>query len=88
MNPTIFREYDIRGVAGEDFTETDACLIGKAVGSYLRRKGKTRIAVGKDCRTTSDLYTERLIEGLLSTGCDVTELGYCATPFFIFPFIT
>jgi len=84
MNPTIFREYDIRGVAGEDFTETDACLIGKAVGSYLRRKGKTRIAVGKDCRTTSDLYTERLIEGLLSTGCDVTELGYCATPLLYF----
>ncbi|BCS98228.1 phosphomannomutase [Desulfoluna limicola] len=84
MNPTIFREYDIRGVAGEDFTEADACLIGKAVGSYLRGKGKTRIAVGKDCRTTSDLYTEHLIEGLLSTGCDVTELGYCATPLLYF----
>ena len=84
MNPTIFREYDIRGVAGEDFNEQDACLIGKAVGTYLKAKGKTRIAVGKDCRTTSDLYTEEVIKGLLATGCDVTELGYCATPLLYF----
>ena len=84
MNPTIFREYDIRGVAGEDFTEKDACLIGKAVGTYLKNKGKTHIAVGKDCRITSELYTEKLIQGLLSTGCDVIELGYCATPLLYF----
>ena len=84
MNPTIFREYDIRGVAGEDFTEKDACLIGKAVGSYLRRKGKTHVAVGKDCRITSAAYTEKVIEGLLSSGCDVTDLGYCATPLLYF----
>ncbi|WP_300669401.1 phosphomannomutase/phosphoglucomutase [Desulfoluna sp.] len=84
MNPTIFREYDIRGVAGVDFTEEDACLIGKAVGTYLKGKGKSHIAVGKDCRITSDLYAEHLIAGLLSTGCDVTELGDCATPLLYF----
>ncbi len=84
MNPTIFREYDIRGVAGEDFTEGDACLIGKAVGTYLKNRGKTHVAVGKDCRTTSDIYAEQVIQGLLSTGCNVTELGYCATPLLYF----
>jgi len=84
MNPTIFREYDIRGVAGEDFSEKDAFLIGKAVGSYLKGKGKSRVAVGKDCRITSQLYAEQVIEGLLSTGCDVTDLGYCATPLLYF----
>lgn len=84
MNPTIFREYDIRGVVGEDITAEDACLIGKAVGTYLKEKGKTRVAVGKDCRTTSDLFAEQVIQGLLATGCDVTELGHCATPLLYF----
>jgi len=84
MNPEIFREYDIRGIAGKDISEEDVVLIGKAVGTYLMEKGKKMLSVGRDCRTTSPAYSEKLIEGLLSTGCDITDIGICPTPVFYF----
>ncbi|HIJ56974.1 MAG TPA: phosphomannomutase/phosphoglucomutase [Deltaproteobacteria bacterium] len=84
MNPEIFREYDIRGIAGKDMTENDVLIIGKAVGTYLKKRGHTKLNVGRDCRTTSDRYAEKIIEGLLSTGCDVVDIGTCPTPVFYF----
>jgi len=84
MNPEIFREYDIRGIAGKDMTEDDVLIIGKAVGTYLKQRGHTQLNVGRDCRTTSDSYSEKIIEGLLSTGCDVVNIGVCPTPVFYF----
>lgn len=84
MNPGIFREYDIRGIAGKDLKENDALLIGKGVGTFLQQRGRSRLTVGRDCRLTSDLYTKKVIEGLLSTGCDVTDIGVCPTPILYF----
>jgi len=84
MNPEIFREYDIRGIAGKDITDDDVVQIGKAVGSFLLNRGHAKLSVGRDCRTTSDRYSERVIEGLLSTGCDVIDIGITPTPVFYF----
>ena len=84
MNPEIFREYDIRGIAGKDLNEDDVLTLGKAVGTYLLRHGRSKLAVGRDCRTTSDSYAEKMIAGLLSTGCDVVDIGTCPTPVFYF----
>lgn len=84
MNPEIFREYDIRGIAGTDFDEKDAMDIGKAAGTYLLKRGKTIVSVGRDCRTTSDAYAARVIDGLLAVGCDVVDIGVCPTPVFYF----
>ena len=84
MNPEIFREYDIRGIAGKDMTEADVELIGKAVGTFLKKHGFTKLTVGRDCRLTSELYSQKIIEGLLSTGCDVVNIGICPTPVFYF----
>ena len=84
MNPEIFREYDIRGIAEKDMTEDDVLTIGKAVGTYLKQRGHTKLNVGRDCRTTSDRYAEKIMEGLLATGCDVVDIGTCPTPVFYF----
>ena len=84
MNPEIFREYDIRGVAGKDLAEEDVLLIGKAVGTYLQDHGRSKLTVGRDCRLTSDRYAAQVIAGLLSTGCDVVDVGVCPTPVFYF----
>ncbi len=84
MNPEMFREYDIRGIAGKDMTEDDVVLIGKGVGTYLKKRGCTKLNVGRDCRLTSDLYSEKILQGLTSTGCDVMDIGVCPTPVFYF----
>jgi phosphomannomutase/phosphoglucomutase len=84
MNPEIFREYDIRGVTGEDMDEADVLLIGRAVGTYLQEHGRSKLTVGRDCRLTSDRYAAQVIAGLLSTGCDVVDIGVCPTPVFYF----
>jgi phosphomannomutase / phosphoglucomutase len=80
LNPEIFRQYDIRGIAGKDMTEEDVRLLGQGIGTYLSRQGNTYIAVGRDCRETADSYSKQLIEGLTSTGCRVVDIGMCPTP--------
>ena len=80
INPEIFRQYDIRGVAGKDMQAEDVVLMGRGIGTYLQQQGNLFLAVGRDCRVTSDEYAERLIEGLLATGCRVVDIGVCPTP--------
>ncbi|MEW6076496.1 MAG: phosphomannomutase/phosphoglucomutase [Thermodesulfobacteriota bacterium] len=84
MNPRIFREYDIRGIAEEDFSGDDVLLLGKAIGTYLQKHGRSLAAVGRDCRLTSDAYAGQIIRGLRETGCDVLDIGVCPTPVFYF----
>jgi len=84
MNPGIFREYDIRGIAGKDMTEEDVVLIGKGIGTFLRQHNCSTLTLGRDCRVTSDKYAEKIAEGLMSTGCDVIDIGVCPTPVLYF----
>ena len=84
MNPQIFREYDIRGIADEDMTDEDVLRIGKGVGTFLKQRGCSRLSVGRDCRLSSERYAQKVIDGLRATGCEVTEIGTCPTPVFYF----
>lgn len=81
---SIWREYDIRGLAGRDINDRLADRLGRAVGTIIRRKGGSSIAVGRDCRLTSDALAEVLMEGLRSTGCSVCDLGMVPTPLMYF----
>ena len=84
MNPGIFREYDIRGIAGKDIEEEDVVIIGKAYGSLLNKQNKKIMSVGRDCRLTSDKFSQLFIQGIISTGCDVIDIGICPTPVLYF----
>ena len=84
MNPAIFREYDIRGLAEVDFDEEFALLLGKVQGTAIGRQGGTRVAVGRDCRATSDAYAEAVIAGLVSAGLQVYDIGVCPSPLLYF----
>jgi phosphomannomutase/phosphoglucomutase len=84
MNPSIFREYDIRGLAEEDFDREFAFLVGKVHGTHISRNGGKRVSVGRDCRATSDRYAEAVIAGLASTGLHVYDIGVCPTPLMYF----
>ncbi len=87
INTQIFREYDIRGVADEDLTDSVVESIGKAYGTYILNNGKKDIVVGRDSRLSSDRIFNSLTKGILSTGCNVYDIGVVATPIFYFSII-
>lgn len=75
INPEIFRAYDIRGIVNKDLNPEIAELIGKAFGTYLLERGTKDVLVGHDTRATSEEYQNTLSKGLLSTGCNVIDIG-------------
>lgn len=84
FHPTIIREYDIRGIVDQTLTLADAHALGRAYGTMVVRAGGKRIAVGYDGRTHSPDFESALVEGLLSTGADVTRIGLGPTPMLYF----
>jgi phosphomannomutase/phosphoglucomutase len=84
LKPTIFREYDIRGIAETELLSPDIADLGRALGTYLQRQAGPRINLGRDCRLSSPRLHDALIEGLLSTGCQVTDIGVVPTPLLYF----
>jgi len=84
MNPEIFREYDIRGIAGKDYDDAFVEALGRAYGTYLQRNGITRAAVGRDCRLSGPTYHRIMKSALRSTGVDVIDIGECPTPLMYF----
>ncbi|HUT03234.1 MAG TPA: phosphomannomutase/phosphoglucomutase [bacterium] len=84
MNPRIFREYDIRGIVGEDLTVDVVAGIGKAFGTDIKRAGLANLVVARDVRLSSPSFAKALIDAILSTGCNVTDIGMVPTPVFYF----
>lgn len=80
MNPGIFREYDIRGVVGEDFDMEDMERFGRGYGTYLKARGGRSAAVGRDCRLSSPEIRDHVLRGLLESGLEVVDVGMCSTP--------
>jgi len=81
LKPTIFREYDIRGVADVELLSPDVEQLGRGLGTYLRRaSGGVNINVGRDCRLSSTRLRDALVKGLLAAGCNVTDIGTVPTP--------
>jgi len=77
----IFRAYDIRGIYGKDLTPQVAVLIGKGFGTYIGGVGK-HLAIGRDVRLSGEALKKALVKGLLSVGCNITDLGLITTPVF------
>lgn len=80
LKPTIFREYDIRGIADTDLASADVVVLGQAIGTYLQRHAGRKLNLGRDCRLSSTRLRDALLEGLLASGCDVTDIGTVPTP--------
>ncbi len=84
FDPTILREYDIRGIVGGTVHPADARAIGRTLGTLVRRKGGKHVALGYDGRLSSPELAAACIEGLTSAGIDVTNIGLAATPMLYF----
>jgi len=74
MNPLIFREYDIRGIADIDLTDDVVFSICQGFGTYTQKAGVTETVIAGDVRLSTDRIRQALIDGLLSTGMNVFDL--------------
>ena len=80
FDPTVLREYDIRGIVGRTLHAADAFAIGRAFGTIVARGGGTRVAAGYDGRLTSPELEQSLVDGLRASGMEVLRIGRGPTP--------
>jgi phosphomannomutase len=80
FDPTVLREYDIRGIVGRTLKPEDAFAIGRCFGSVIVRGGGKKVAVGCDGRLSSPELEPQLVAGLRACGLEVIRIGVCATP--------
>jgi phosphomannomutase len=80
FNPTILREYDVRGIVGKTLTKEDAWALGRTFGSLAADEGARSIAVGRDGRTHSPELEQALVDGLMECGLHVIRIGVGPSP--------
>lgn len=80
LNRQIFRQYDIRGHAERDFPNETVRLLGRAFGTYVQERGISEVLAGRDNRLSLKRLRCAFVEGLLSIGCTVIDIGLVATP--------
>ncbi len=84
FDPTILREYDIRGVVGDTLSTDDARAVGRAFGSIVQRAGGAAVCLGYDGRLSSPELADALTVGLTTSGIEVWRIGLGPTPMLYF----
>lgn len=84
FDPSILREYDIRGIVGQTLNPADARAVGQAFGTMVRAKGGSHVCVGYDGRLSSPELSAAMVAGLTSVGVNVTRIGLGPTPMLYF----
>jgi len=80
LDPALFKANDIRGIVGQNLNEDIVRVIGQAIGSEATEQGQARLVVARDGRLSSADLSDALIQGILSSGCDVLDIGEVPTP--------
>src|SRR6267378_6901010 len=70
----------VRGLVGTDLTPEVVARWAAAFGTWATTKGKTRVVLGRDARTSGPMFSAAAIAGLQSVGCHVIDVGLVATP--------
>ncbi len=81
---SIFREYDIRGVADRDLTDDLVYALGLALATMLPAGPARRLALARDCRVSSERLHAALSRGLTEGGVHVIDAGVGPTPMLYF----
>ncbi|MDA0787749.1 MAG: phosphomannomutase, partial [Proteobacteria bacterium] len=84
FDPTILREYDIRGIVGETLTPEDAYAVGRSFGTCVVENGGDQVALGFDGRLTSPKLAEAVLQGLMACGLAVKRINMGPTPMLSF----
>ena len=87
IDPYGFREYDARWIYEKDIDDGGIDSLGKGLGSQIikhTQKNNPRVVVGHDYRSYSEHIKKNLIKGLISTGCNVEDIGLSLSPMVYF----
>jgi phosphomannomutase len=88
FNPTVLREYDVRGVVGETLSKEDAYALGRSFGTVVRRNNGKTACVGYDGRLTSPELEAAVVRGLTDCGLEAWRIGLGPTPMLYFATLT
>src|SRR5262249_58450263 len=88
FNPSVLREYDVRGVVGETLSTDDAYALGRSFGTVVRRNDGKTACVGYDGRLTSPELEAAVVGGLADCGLEVWRIGLGPTPMLYFATLT
>jgi len=88
FNPTILREYDIRGIVGETLGQEDAYALGCLLGHRVCQNKGQKAVVGYDGRESSPVLSKALMQGFLDMGLQVDCIGLSHSPKLYFAAIT
>ncbi len=83
INPNGFREYDARWLYEKDIDLEGIIDLGKGLGTQIiqqTKKDNPRVIVGHDFRSYSEDIKSSLIQGLVSTGCNIEDIGLSLSP--------
>ena len=87
INPNGFREYDARWIFEKDIDSEGITNLGKGLGTQIighTKKNNPRVIIGHDYRSYSEKIKKALADGLISTGCNVEDLGLSLSPMVYF----
>lgn len=84
LDPTILREYDIRGIIDKTLSADDAYAIGRAFGTGVVRNGGSTVCVGYDGRLSSPEMEQAVVDGLKDCGLEAIRVGLGPTPMLYF----
>lgn len=80
VDSSIFKAYDIRGVVDKTLTEDVARAVGRVLGSLAVEANVSAFCVGRDGRLSGERLMNALVEGIVSTGMKVLDVGAVPTP--------
>ncbi|HJT21751.1 MAG TPA: phosphomannomutase/phosphoglucomutase [Nitrospira sp.] len=84
----LFREYDLRGIVGNELTASIAEQVGRAYCTYVKDRAVKTVSVGRDGRLSSPDLFQALVRGLLAGGLNVVDIGVCPSPLVYFSLFT
>jgi len=87
MDSAIFREYDIRGIADKDLNKEVMEKVGKAFGTKIINAGRKDVILCRDNRLSSEKFRNAMKKALMSTGCNVIDIGELPTTAFYFALV-
>jgi phosphomannomutase len=77
---TLLREYDARGTVGTSLSADDARTLAKSLATATKRRGGSRVAVGRDGRLSSPTLSDAVVDGITSCGLEALDVGLGPTP--------